>query len=103
MKKLILLPLLSLFVFSNLNAQNYLFDKGQSGFSIAGLYATSENNGISSSAYGINPMYTLNGKLTFGLSVSSNKIEDSSGTEIAPSLSYVFLKKPVIPGFLMPV
>lgn len=99
MKK-IFIPLVFLTLLSHLNAQNYIFEEGQSGFSLAGLYATTESDGASNSTYGIHPMYTLNGKLTFGLSVSFNKIGDSSGTAVTPNLSYVFLKKTSDAGIL---
>jgi len=92
MDKLILLPLLSLFVFSNLNAQNYIFEEGQSGFSLSGFYSTATVNKRTNSTYGFTPMYTINGRYTFGLSIYKNSSEDESGTAFTPTISYVFLK-----------
>ena len=99
MKK-IFIPLVFLTLLSHLNAQNYIFEEGQSGFSFAGSYVTSKYDGVSSSSYGIHPRYTLNGKLTFGVSASSSELGDSSGIAITPSLSYVFYKKTSYTGIL---
>ena len=95
MKK-IFLPLIVLTLLSRLNAQNYIFEEGQSGISFAGSFVKSKNDGVSSSSYGIHPSYTFNGKLTFGVSASFNELSSSSGIAITPNLSYVFIKKPVI-------
>ena len=99
MKK-IFIPLVFLTLLSHLNSQNYIFEEGQSGFSFAGSYVTSKYDGVSSSSYGIHPRYTLNGKLTFGVSASSSELGDSSGIAITPNLSYVFYKKTSDTGIL---
>lgn len=99
MKK-IFLPLIVLTLLSRLNAQNYIFEEGQSGISFAGSYVTSKNDGVSSSSYRIHPSYTFNGKLTFGVSASFNELSSSSGIAITPNLSYVFYKKTSDMGIL---
>ena len=55
MKK-IFIPLVFLTLLSHLNAQNYIFEEGQSGFSFDGLYITSNTM-----VYQVHPMEFIPG------------------------------------------
>ena len=72
-------------------SQNYLFESGSSGFHIAGQVGTSR----SSTIFAISPGYTMNGKLTFGLTVGTENVTDLdlNSTIIRPYLDVIPLKQ----------
>ncbi len=72
-------------------SQNYLFDSGSSGFHIAGQVGTSK----SSTILAISPGYTMNGKLTFGLTVGTENVTDFdlNSTSFRPYLDVMPLKQ----------
>lgn len=83
--------LLLLVVTGELLSQNYLYDKGTSGFHIAGQLGASRG----STLLGIRPGYTFNGKTTIGLVVGSGNITDLdlNSTTIRPYLDFLALKQ----------
>lgn len=79
------------FVPSSTFSQNYLYETGTSGFHISGQLGASK----SSTLLGISPGYTMNGKLTFGLTVGSENFSelDLNSTAIRPYLDLIPLKQ----------
>ncbi|MBK7371625.1 MAG: hypothetical protein IPJ09_09315 [Saprospiraceae bacterium] len=72
-------------------SQNYLFESGSSGFHIAGQIGTSK----SSTILAISPGYTMNGKLTFGLTIGTENVTDFdlNSTSFRPYLDVMPLKQ----------
>lgn len=89
MKKLILLPLLSLFVFSNLNAQNYFLNEGESNFTIQTSYSKNDNT----TSFGFKPSLNLYGKTTISVDLRRFNSDNINGYKKTPYLSHLFLKK----------
>lgn len=79
------------FVQSSTFSQNYLYETGTSGFHISGQIGTSK----SSTLLGISPGYTMNGKLTFGLTIGAENFSelDLNSTAIRPYLDLIPLKQ----------
>ena len=77
----------------SLFAQNYIYDQNQSGFTLEAFASFPED----SSAYGLNPSYTWNGRLTAGLAITEQSFDnvDTKATILSPNISYLFLKKTV--------
>lgn len=75
----------------NIHSQNYLFESGTSGFHIAGQVGTSK----SSTILAISPGYTMNGKLTFGLTVGTENVTDYdlNSSSFRPYLDVMPLKQ----------
>lgn len=92
MKKRIFTGIIAFFIFAfSLQAQNIFFNKDERGFGVAGQVSSSDG----STLLGLSPNYTLNGKLTFGLTLGfeENSSEDISSTAIRPYMSYLVLKQ----------
>ncbi len=72
-------------------SQNYLFESGSSGFHIAGQVGTSK----SSTILALSPGYTMNGKLTFGLTIGTENVTDYdlNSTSFRPYLDVMPLKQ----------
>lgn len=79
------------FVQSSTFSQNYLYETGTSGFHISGQLGASK----SSTLLGISPGYSMNGKLTFGLTIGSENFSelDLNSTAIRPYLDLIPLKQ----------
>ena len=77
----------------SLFAQNYIYDQNQTGFTLEAIAAFPDD----SNAYGINPSYTWNGRLTAGLAYAKQLFDnvDTQATSFTPNISYLFLKKTV--------
>lgn len=90
MKPLFIL-LLIVFTGDYILSQNYLFDKGSSGFHIAGQLGASSG----STLLGIRPGYTFNGIVTLGLVLGSEHLSDVdlNSTAIRPYLDFMVLKQ----------
>ncbi len=76
-------------MFSNLNAQNYLLEKDQSGIIIQGSYSDSEGNAL----FGIIPSLNINGIFSVGVGLQRFNSTDISGYKTTPYVSCLFLKK----------
>ncbi len=79
------------FIQGNIYSQNYLFESGSSGFHLAGQVGTSN----SSTILAISPGYTMNGKLTFGLTIGTENVPDFdlNSTSFRPYLDVIPLKQ----------
>lgn len=79
------------FIQGNIYSQNYLFESGSSGFHLAGQVGTSN----SSTILAISPGYTMNGKLTFGLTIGTENVPvfDLNFTSFRPYLDVIPLKQ----------
>ncbi|MDC1029697.1 hypothetical protein OAR07_00240 [Flavobacteriaceae bacterium] len=90
MKKLITLSAI-FFTSVSVFAQNYIYDLNQTGFSLEALAGFPEGSNL----YGINPSYTWNGRLTAGIGIFYEFIDDYYlNAEIyAPNISYLLFKK----------
>tara|TARA_Y100000385_G_C12945427_1_gene573087 strand:- start:136 stop:756 length:621 start_codon:yes stop_codon:yes gene_type:complete len=91
MKKLLSIVFVSVAFMTISNAQNFLFDEGQSGFHVGGQVVSYDGGGL----IGIIPGYTSNGIMTisFGLSLEDNNDGFGSSTGIGPSISYLAVKQ----------
>ncbi len=78
-------------IHGSIYSQNYLFESGSSGFHIAGQVGTSR----SSTILAISPGYTMNSKLTFGLTIGTENVSDLdlNSTIIRPYLDVMPLKQ----------
>lgn len=72
-------------------SQNYLFESESSGFHLAGQVGTSR----SSTILAVSPGYTMNGKLTFGLTIGTENVTDYdlNSTSFRPYLDVMPLKQ----------
>ncbi|GAA5225251.1 hypothetical protein GCM10025777_58820 [Membranihabitans marinus] len=72
-------------------SQGYFYDLGQNGFTMGANI--SSNNGTT--LFGVEPSYTLNGKLSMGLGLGISDSNDfgSSSTFVGPFINYLVVKQ----------